>query len=165
LQSLELRQAGVAVVWHPLDETTEAGTVQFDPDAEAVLERLPRRGPPMILQERQHWPFKPNRMAKLVRELADDLGLRGTFTLDACRHGGMTELEEAELTTGQGKALSGHRSDRAYRGYAEATQDRALAATRKRHAHRLTNESGTKFRNEEPKSFRNEGGDDDAAIA
>jgi hypothetical protein len=46
----------------------------------------------------------------------------------------MTELEEAELTTGQGKALSGHRSDRAYRGYAEATQDRALAATRKRHA-------------------------------
>jgi hypothetical protein len=38
------------VVWHPLEETTEAGTVQFYPDAEAVLERLPRRGPPMILQ-------------------------------------------------------------------------------------------------------------------
>jgi hypothetical protein len=157
-----------SVVWHPLEETTEAGTVQFYPDAEAVLERLPRRGPPMILQAKRNGnigPFKPNRMAKLVRELADDFGLPGTFTLDACRHGGMTELEEAELTTGQGKALSGHRSDRAYGGYAKATQDRALAATRKRHAHRLTNESGTKFRNEEPKSFRNEGGDDDAAIA
>jgi hypothetical protein len=37
---------------------------------------------------------------------------------------GMTELEEAELTTGQGKALSGHRSDRTYGGYARATQDR-----------------------------------------
>ena len=36
------------------------------------------------------------------------------FTLDACRHGGMTELEEAELTDGQGRALSGHRSQRAY---------------------------------------------------
>jgi hypothetical protein len=29
----------------------------------------------------------------------------------------MTELEEAELTTGQGRALSGHRTDRAYSGY------------------------------------------------
>jgi hypothetical protein len=43
-------------------------------------------------------------MAKLVRKLADGFGLPSTFTLDACRHGGMTELEEAELTTGQGRA-------------------------------------------------------------
>jgi hypothetical protein len=32
------------------------------------------------------------------------------FTLDACRHGRMTELEEAELTDGQGRALSGHKT-------------------------------------------------------
>src|SRR6516162_8340015 len=57
--------------------------------------------------------------AKLVRRLADQFGLPEAFTRDACRHGGMTELEEAELTTGQGKALSGHRTDRAYSGYAE----------------------------------------------
>jgi hypothetical protein len=31
-----------------------------------------------------------------------------SFTLDACRHGGMTELEEAKLTDGQGRALFGH---------------------------------------------------------
>jgi hypothetical protein len=49
-------------------------------------------------------------MAKLVRKLADGFGLPSTFTLDACRHGGMTDLEEAELTTGQGRALSGHRT-------------------------------------------------------
>ncbi len=56
------------------------------------------------------------------------------FTLDACRRGGMTELEEAELTEGQGRALSGHRAAQAYRSYAKETMQRALAATRKRHA-------------------------------
>jgi hypothetical protein len=129
---------------------------------------LPRRGPPLILQAKRNGntgPFKPNRMAKLVRKLADAFGLPATFTLDACRHGGMTELEVAELTTGQGRALSGHRTDRAYSGYAKLTQDRALAATRKRHAHRLTNEGGTKFQNEARNAFQNEGTDDDSAIA
>lgn len=48
----------------------------------------------------------------------------------------MTELEEAELTDGQGRALSAHKS-KAYDGYAKRTEKRALAATRKRHAHRL----------------------------
>jgi hypothetical protein len=50
----------------------------------------------------------------------------------------MTELEEAELTDGQGRALSGHRTQLAYQGYAKRTLARALPATRKRYAHRLT---------------------------
>ena len=41
-----------------------------------------------------------------------------TFTFDACRHGGMTELEETELTEGQGRALPAHRTMQAYAGYA-----------------------------------------------
>jgi len=52
--------------------------VQFYPDAEAVLARLPRRGVPMILQFKRNKttaPFRPNRMAKLVRKLADGFGL------------------------------------------------------------------------------------------
>ncbi|UPJ47331.1 hypothetical protein IVB30_29190 [Bradyrhizobium sp. 200] len=64
-------------------------------------------------------------------------GVSELFTLDACRQGDMTELEEAELTDGQGRALSGHKTAQAYRGYAKATMQRALAATRKRHAHLL----------------------------
>jgi hypothetical protein len=97
-------------------------------------------------------------MAQLVRRLRYEAGLPTTFTLDACRHGGMTELEEAELTDGQGRALSAHRS-RAYEGYAKRTMERALAATRKRHAHRiaaLTNAQGTEFRNEARSEFRND---------
>ena len=44
--------------------------------------------------------------------------------------------DEAELTDGQGRALSAHRS-KAYEGYAKRTEKRALAATRKRHAHKV----------------------------
>jgi hypothetical protein len=154
-----------AVVLHPLQDAD--GTL-FYGDAEGVLAKVPRRGIPMILHETrdktelgQPKPTKlysESGMAKLVRRLRNEAGLPTTFTLDACRHGGMTELEEAELTDGQGRALSAHKS-RAYEGYAKRTMERALAATRKRHAHRiasLSNAQGTEFRNEARKEFRND---------
>jgi hypothetical protein len=77
--------------------------VRFYADAERVLEHLPRRGVPMILKPRRDGgaePYSIYSMGKLVRSMRDKLGLPPTFTLDACRHGGMTELEEAELTDG-----------------------------------------------------------------
>jgi hypothetical protein len=158
-----------AVVWHPLEESTADGVVRFYSDAEEVLAQLPRRGVPLVLKSRKRGggvdSYRPNHMAKLVRALADRLGLPPTFSLDACRHGGMTELEEAELTTGQGRALSGHRTDRAYSGYAKHTMDRALAATRKRHAHRLANENSTSIQNGGQIAVQNETRSDDKAIA
>jgi hypothetical protein len=39
---------------------------------------------------------------RLVRRIREQLKLPDRFTFDAYRHGGMTELEEAELTDGQG---------------------------------------------------------------
>jgi hypothetical protein len=156
-----------AVVLHPLQDAD--GTL-FYGDAETVLANVPRRGIPMILHETRDKtePGQPkpttlysaSGMAKLVRRLRKEAKLPASFTLDACRHGGMTELEEAELTDGQGRALSAHKS-RAYETYAKRTMERALAATRKRHAHRIvaeTNAQGTEFRNEPRNPFRNEGG-------
>jgi hypothetical protein len=153
-----------AIVLHPLQDND--GTL-FYVDAEDVLAKVPRRGIPVILHETRDKtePGKPkptilyseSGMAKLVRRLRDKAGLPATFTLDACRHGGMTELEEAELTDGQGRALSAHKS-RAYEGYAKRTMDRALAATRKRHAHRIAaspNAQRTEFRNDPSIEFRN----------
>jgi hypothetical protein len=93
----------------------------------------------MVLKRRQDGttePYTAMQMAKIVVKVRTAAGLPSTFTLDACRHGGMTELEEAGLTDGQGRALSGHRS-KAYEGYAKRTFERALAATRKRRAHLL----------------------------
>jgi hypothetical protein len=157
-----------AVVWHPLEESTEHGAVKFYGDAEAVLSQLPRRGVAMILKERRDGtaePYTAMQMSKIVRKLRDRLGLPSTFTLDACRHGGMTELEEAELTDGQGRALSGHRTQRAYEGYAKRTLERALPATRKRYAHALTNIPGTSIQNAQGSAVQNASDDDDIAIA
>jgi hypothetical protein len=159
------------VVLHPLQDRD--GTL-FYGDAEDVLTKVPRRGIPIVLHETrtQAEPGKerPTRlysesgMAKLVRRLRKDAGLPSTFTLDACRHGVMTELEEAELTDGQGRALSAHKS-RAYEGYAKRTMERALAATRKRHAHRIaSNTQGTEFRNAGHAAFRNGHGSSKAAV-
>ena len=147
-----------AVVWHPLEERTSAGVVKFYEDAEAVLSRLPRRGVPMILREVHEGitkPFSFSGMQKIVHTMRDKIGLPSTFTLDACRHGGMTELEEAELTDGQGRALSAHKSQQAYEGYAKRTMGRALSATRKRHAHRLANAAGTNIQNDPRNNIQN----------
>jgi hypothetical protein len=170
------------LVWHPLEEETEEGLVKFYEEAEEILSHLPKRGVPMILQKRPDGttlPFTIVRMGKRVRKLREKLKLPSTFTLDACRHGGMTELEEAELTDGQGRALSGHRTQRAYQGYAKRSLKRALPGTRKRHAHRVAtaaaeqaqadratgkivqkaapmDKAGTKFRNGDTDKFRNE---------
>jgi len=86
--------------------------------------------------------------------MRDKIGLPSTFTLDACRHGGMTELEQAELTDGQGRALSAHESQQAYEGYAKRTMGRALSATRKGHAHRLASAAATNFSMSRGMTFR-----------
>jgi hypothetical protein len=161
---IEHHKTGV-VVWHPLEENTGVGVVKFYEEAEAVLARLPRRGVPMILRQvddASTKPFSFSGMQKIVHKMRDEIGLPASFTLDACRHGGMTELEEAALTDGQGRALSAHKSQQAYEGYAKRTMERALAATRKRHAHRLANGPGTSFQNDLQNVLQNEPSDDDA---
>ena len=140
-----------AIVWHPLEKIRVDGvTLRFYPEAEAVLEKLaaPRRPDDPTRDQDAEWgriqAVQLQRFGKARPELAEeDYGLPSYFTLDACRHGGMTELEEAALTEGQGRALSAHKTAQAYRGYAKETFDRALSATRKRHAHRLANAQGT----------------------
>jgi integrase len=144
-----------AIVDHPL----EADGEKFYADAEEVLAKLPRRGVPMILREVEEGKSKPyafTTMQHIVQRMRKRLGLPETFTFDACRHGGMTELEEAELTEGQGRALSAHRTQQSYAGYAKRTESRMLSATRKRHAHRLANEKATDVQNEQLKNVQNE---------
>ena len=146
-----------AVVWHPLedDERLRSSTRK----RRRVLERVTSPWNPDDSargRESVTKPYSFSGMQKIVHTMRDKLGLPSSFTLDACRHGGMTELEEAELTDGQGRALSAHKSQQAYAGYAKRTMERALSATRKRHAHRLANAAGTEFRNETRNRFRNE---------
>ena len=148
---------------HPLEERLPDGTiVKFYEDAEAVLAKLTRRGTPMILREVGDGMAKPysfSGMQKIVQRMRKEIGLPANFTLDACRHGGMTELEEAELTEGQGRALSAHRTRESYAGYAKRTEARMLSATRKRHAHALANQIATAVQNAMGDSVQNEKSD------
>jgi hypothetical protein len=63
----------------------------------------------------------------------------------------MTEQEETELTEGQGRALSAHRTKESCAGYAKV-----LFATRKRHAHWLANQVATSIQNEPIERIQNE---------
>jgi hypothetical protein len=144
-----------AVIDHPLED----GDVKFYADAEAILAKLTRRGIPMILREVEEGVSKPysfSGMQKIVQRMRKEIGLPPEFTLDACRHGGMTELEEAELTEGQGRALSAHRTKESYAGYAKRTASRMLSATRKRHAHALVNQMATAVQNATGDNVQNE---------
>lgn len=156
-----------ALVWHPLEETVDSEIVKFYAEAEDILSHMPKLGIPMTMRRIERGERKGDAkvwsypgMEKVVQQMRKKIdGVSELFTLDACRHGGMTELEEAELTDGQGRALSGHKTAQAYRGYAKETMQRALAATRKRHAHLLAqkqleqqNTAGTALAGDEAKA-------------
>jgi hypothetical protein len=127
------------LAYHPLEyeAAEEDGTPVVRllyADAEAVLAQVPRRGISMVTKPNGEMFGDGTLLSQRVREVADKLGLP-SFTLDAARHGGMTELEEAGLTEGEGRALSKHKTATAYRGYAKETELRVLNATKKRFGH------------------------------
>jgi hypothetical protein len=69
-----------------------------------------------------------------VREAARAAKLPDHLTLAACRHGGLTELGDAELTEQGVMALSGHRTPEAARLYVKRTETHRAFAARKRRA-------------------------------
>src|SRR5262249_34912791 len=77
----------------------------------------------------------------LSRRLA---GLGEHVTLDACRHGGMTELGDAELAEQGVMALSGHKTPEAARLYVKRTERQRLRAAVKRRTWVEASRSATK---------------------
>ena len=115
-----------ALVWHRLEEIVAGEIVKFYAEAEDILSYLPKLGIPMIMRRIERGERKGDAKLWSYPGMEKIDGVSPLFTLDACRHGGMTELEEAELTDSQGRALSGHKTSQAYRGYAKETMKRAL---------------------------------------
>lgn len=77
-------------------------------------------------------PFLMREARKRVRQAADAAGLPSWVTLDACRHGGMTELADSGLTEEQEMSLSGHSTPDAKRRYVKRTDAQRRTATEKR---------------------------------
>jgi integrase len=120
-------------VWHPL----EAGGERFYPELEARIAELEQLAIPMVVTPGKKGTNKPYSFSyakRVVREARRAADLPEYVTMTACRHGGMTELGDAELTEQGVMSLSGHRSPEAARGYIKRTDAQRLAAARKRRA-------------------------------
>jgi hypothetical protein len=95
----------------------------------------------MILREIAPGKAKPyafSSMQHIVQRMRKKLKLPSTSNL---MRAGMTELDEAERTDGQGRTLAAHRTQQSYEGYAKRNLTRALPATRRGPAHKLAKEA------------------------
>src|SRR5262249_4313004 len=79
-------------------------------------------------------PFLLRTARNRVRNVARAAKLPDHLTFAACRHGGLTELGDAELTEQGVMALSGHRTPEAARLYVKRTETQRASAARKRRA-------------------------------
>lgn len=142
------------VVWMPLDDADGA----LYPELEAYMSGLPRLGLPIVLTAGVRGPARPYSMAfaqRRVREARAAAGLGAHVTLDACRHGGMTELGDAELTEQGVMTLSGHRTPQAARLYVKRTERQRVSAARQRRRWVESNEPGAKVRMQRPARSQN----------
>ena len=115
----------------------EAEGERFYPELERRLSELSRPSIPIVVTLGKGGtvhPYSFSYAKRIVREARRAAGLPEHVTMTACRHGGMTELGDAELTEQGVMSLSGHRSPDAARGYVKKTDAQRLAAARKRRA-------------------------------
>lgn len=148
-----------ARVWQPLEDETGL----LFPELEAALAALPRLGVPIVLTtgrfneetsrgrkgaKGEPRPYSHSYAKRIVREARRAAGLPEHVTMTACRHGGMTELGDAELTEQGVMALSGHRTPEASRLYVKRTEAQRLAAARKRRAWVEKEQNAAKIQNE-----------------
>jgi integrase len=120
-------------VWYPLED--DMG--QLCPEIESRLAQLPRLGVAVVLTpgtKGEPRPYSYFYARALVRKARRLCGLGEHVTLDACRHGGMTELGDSDLTEQAEMALSGHKNPQTTRRYVKRTETQRLNAARKRRA-------------------------------
>jgi hypothetical protein len=104
-------------------------------ELEAYLAELPRLGLPIVLTAGRRGPARPysdEYAQRKVREARSRAGLGGHVTLDACRHGGLTELGDAGATEFEGMAASMHKTPQALRLYVKRSEAQRVTAARKR---------------------------------
>ena len=120
------------------------------PELEAYLGSLPRIGVSVVLTPGERGkprPYSESYARRIVREARRRAGLAEHVTLTACRHGGMTELGDAEITEQQVMALSGHKTPEAARLYVKRTEAQRVIAARRRRAWVEEERKGDKIQN------------------
>jgi integrase len=134
------------LVWLPLADSEGP----LFPELTGYLDSLDRLGVPIVLMtpkgkhNKQARPFKLRDARARIREAAITANLAADLTLAACRHGGLTELGNAELTEQGVMALSGHKTPQAARLYVKRTETQRATAARRRRAWVESNKPGEK---------------------
>jgi len=145
------------MIWHPLEDRQGC----FYPEIEAYLAGLAKLGVPIVLTPGARGEVRPYSYSyarSVVRRARRKAGLPEHVTLAACRHGGMTELGDAELTEQGIMALSAHTTPDAARGYVKKTERQREAAARKRRAWVEHEQIGSKSQNKTWSASQNDGG-------
>lgn len=111
------------------------------------LNDTPRRGTLIVMRDRPaakgvFAPYDEHLFRKHFRVVRKAAGLPDDFTMMACRHGGLTELGDAEATDQEMQAMGGHKTRGMLSVYSRRTRRQALNASRKRRA--LRTEAGQK---------------------
>jgi hypothetical protein len=131
-------------IWKLLEVKDRHGrSRRLYPELEDMIARLPRLGVPMVMFEPRRGPkdaegrrtprlYSEPYAQHLVQEIRADAGLPSYFTLEACRHGGMTELGDAELTEQEIMTLSTHATPEAARIYVKRSERQEATAAVKR---------------------------------
>ncbi len=149
-------------VWHGLSD----GDGPLHPEAEALMDTTERLGIPVVLYRPARGPegadgqrapraYTFRHARAVVRKAAAAAGLPDWLTLDACRHGGLTELGDAGLTESEEMSISAHATPEAKRRYVKRTESRRLSAARKRRAW-IEKQAG---RQNAPETARQNGGE------
>lgn len=77
-----------------------------------------------------------NHMSKKIKAIVKAAGLDPALTFTSFRHGGLTELGDADLTDAQIRAVSRHKSSQVLPRYIKRTEKQIIAAVHKRRATR-----------------------------
>ncbi len=118
-------------VWLPL----VIGGKDMFPEIEAYIKTVPRLGEAMVMtmgERRGPHLFSFDYANRRMREAREKAELAGYVTFDACRHGGMTELGDADVTEQGIMALSGHKTPDAARRYIKWTEHQRIVSLKKR---------------------------------
>lgn len=133
-----------ASTWHPLDDRDEDGKwVCMFPELDSLVRMATYSGSHLCMREKRvgtrifegKW-LQIKNADKVARRIREAAGLGDHVTLEAFRHGGLTELGDAGIPDTLAQARSLHKQRATLDRYIHRTNDQAVVAQRMRLAHR-----------------------------
>lgn len=122
-------KTGASVIL-PLYDTVEGERVALYPDLEEELRRTPRAAIAIVVEERNGLPYTERRMSTVHRKICDKAGLPKDMTFTGFRHGGSTELGDADVA--DIRAITGHKELSTTRIYNKINERKARQIALKR---------------------------------